>query len=515
VKRRHASPGKGNPTRGASGVIYPLSLCMIVRNEERFLGDSLTSVQGVVDEICIVDTGSTDGTVAIAESFGARIGNVEWRDDFAWARNQALAMATGAWIFVLDADEQLAPGSRELLRTLRGVRPDGRGRWIRCRNYNDAERETVSSTNAIIRIFPNDPALRYRGTLHEYVGRVGDDSALPSERTGIEILHRGYTHDLMRSRSKAARNLRVSRAAFESSPDDAVHVYNYAMSALLAGEHAVAREQLARVVTLSAGTPRGFRPMAMVKLAGLYVDDARAAEALSIADDCVELVRTFPDAHFVRGRALAALGRYNEARTAFEESIRCGMSTAFEHFVVDEEIAIWKATNEIGGTFALEKRFAEAREWIVKGLQARPGERMLMLNLARCAESAGDPEQARAGFLGVLEQFRDEEAAIEYVNFIFRHDSANGVLSAVETTLPFLGDDYRRAFLTSAAASLLREGRSGEAATLLMRVLAVGGAPGAGRAVVNALAEVYKQPELKGLLERAVAGTTVAGPSAG
>jgi tetratricopeptide (TPR) repeat protein len=512
VKRRHASSGKGNSARGASGVIYPLSLCMIVRNEERFLGDALTSVQGVVDEICIADTGSTDGTVAIAESFGARITHIEWRDDFAWARNQALEMANGAWIFVLDADERLAPGSRELLRALRSVPPDGRGRWIRCRNYNDAERETVSSTNAIIRIFPNDPALRYRGTLHEYVGRLGEATALPSERTGIEILHRGYTHELMSSRSKAARNLRVSRAAFESSPDDSVHVYNYAMSALLAGEYDVAREQLARVLTLSAGTPRGFRPMAMVKLAGLYVDDGRALEALPIADSCVELVPTFPDAHFARGRALVALGRYNEARSALEESIRCGLSTAFEHFVVDEEVAIWRAANEIAGTFVLEKRFAEAREWIAKGIQARPGERTLMLNLARCAESESDFAQARSAFRDVFEAFRDEEAAIEYVNFIFRHDAANGVLDVVETTLPFLGDDYRRAFLTSAAALLLREGRSAEADALLKRVLAIG-EPGAGAAVVNALANVYQQPELKALLDRIVAAMTVGEPS--
>lgn len=254
--------------------------------------------------------------------------------------------------------------------------------------------------------------------------------------------------------------------------------------------------------------------MAMVKLAGLYVDDGRVTEALGIADECIELVPTFPDAHFVRGRALAALGRYHEARSSLEESIRCGRSTAFEHFVVDEEIAIWKAANEIGGTFAREGRFAQAREWIAKGLQARPGERMLMLNVARCAESEGDVAQARSAFRGVFEAFRDEEAAIEYVNFIFRHDTANGVLDVVETALPFLGEDYRRAFLTSAAASLLREGRGAEADPLLKRVLAIG-EPGAGAAVVNALANVYQQPQLKTLLDRIVAAMPAGEPSTG
>src|SRR5580700_6419738 len=175
MKRRRAPSGKSNPARGASGALYPLSLCMIVRNEERFLGDALTSVQGVVDEICIVDTGSTDGTVAIAESFGARIRHVTWREDFAWARNQALEIATGAWILVLDADERLAPESRDQLRGVRGMKPAGAGLWIRCRNYTDAAAANVGSTNAIVRIFPNDPAIRYRGTLHEFVVRDGEE----------------------------------------------------------------------------------------------------------------------------------------------------------------------------------------------------------------------------------------------------------------------------------------------------------------------------------------------------
>src|SRR5471030_1006215 len=114
-----------------------ISLCMIAKNEARFLSDALRSVADVVDEICIVDTGSTDETLAIAEPFGAKIKQVEWRDDFAWARNEALAMATRAWILVLDADERLIETSRDELKAV-GASPAGlRGKWIMCRNLND------------------------------------------------------------------------------------------------------------------------------------------------------------------------------------------------------------------------------------------------------------------------------------------------------------------------------------------------------------------------------------------
>ena len=84
-----------------------LSLCMIVRDEEADLPTCLESVKGVVDEICIVDTGSNDRTVAIAEGYGARVEHFTWCDDFSAARNASLAMAQGDWILVLDADEIL------------------------------------------------------------------------------------------------------------------------------------------------------------------------------------------------------------------------------------------------------------------------------------------------------------------------------------------------------------------------------------------------------------------------
>ena len=86
-----------------------LSLSMIVRDEEARLGECLRSVQGFADEMVVVDTGSTDATVAIAEAAGARVEQIPWPGDFAPARNQALEFLNGDWVLVLDADEQLRP----------------------------------------------------------------------------------------------------------------------------------------------------------------------------------------------------------------------------------------------------------------------------------------------------------------------------------------------------------------------------------------------------------------------
>ncbi len=86
-----------------------LSLCMIVKNEEKHLARCLSSVKDVADEIVIVDTGSTDKTIEIAESFSAKIFHFDWVNDFSAARNFALSKCTGDWILYLDADEELNP----------------------------------------------------------------------------------------------------------------------------------------------------------------------------------------------------------------------------------------------------------------------------------------------------------------------------------------------------------------------------------------------------------------------
>ena len=84
-----------------------LSACVIVKNEERNLPTWLKSMQGIADELVVVDTGSDDRTVAIAEAAGARVYHFPWRNDFAAAKNYAMDHAHGKWLLILDADEYI------------------------------------------------------------------------------------------------------------------------------------------------------------------------------------------------------------------------------------------------------------------------------------------------------------------------------------------------------------------------------------------------------------------------
>ncbi len=102
-----------------------ISLCMIVKNEEKNLPRCLESVRGLVDEIVVLDTGSEDNTVSVAESFGAKVYHMPWPGSFSAARNESLKKAGGNWILYLDADEALDPNGCRGLHKKSGIGPGG------------------------------------------------------------------------------------------------------------------------------------------------------------------------------------------------------------------------------------------------------------------------------------------------------------------------------------------------------------------------------------------------------
>lgn len=168
-------------------VKHTISLCMIVRNEERNLPRCLESVHGLADELIIVDTGSTDRTPLIAASFGAEVIRFDFTVvDFAGARNCALAHASGRWILVLDADEMLEPASSTLIECLVAL-DENAGYFIERHNHSSDRGE--STKDYVVRLFPNRPNYRYRGRVHETV----DASILAGggrlHKTGIRIDH--------------------------------------------------------------------------------------------------------------------------------------------------------------------------------------------------------------------------------------------------------------------------------------------------------------------------------------
>jgi glycosyltransferase involved in cell wall biosynthesis len=231
----------------------PLSLCMIVKNEERSLAKCLESVRDLAPEIVITDTGSTDGTVEIARQYGAQVFFFSFDPvDFAAARNQTLARASGRWILMLDADEILEPASVPLIQALTGA-DENAGYYFARRNYSsDAEGFT---TDYAVRLFPNRAEYRYRGRVHETI-----DSAILAGggrllTTGIAIEHK-FVSDRETRRRKNQRYIEILKEEIEADPSDssrldflAAEFHQLEMFA----EAALVAEEIARVRPLDPG----------------------------------------------------------------------------------------------------------------------------------------------------------------------------------------------------------------------------------------------------------------------
>ncbi|WP_084445570.1 glycosyltransferase [Sphingomonas sp. TDK1] len=195
-----------------------LALVMIVKNEARCLARCLESVRGHVDRMIVLDTGSTDDTVAIAQRLGAEVHAFPWCDDFAAARNAALDHSDADWNLILDADEWLESGAAALGATTLPSLGGAPAAFLGCVHLVNAGRREEDPGQRILlpRLLPR--GVRYQGRVHEQ-----PDSGLPLHPLDIVVGHDGYVPDQLAA--KRGRNEALLHAALEANPEDGAMWY--------------------------------------------------------------------------------------------------------------------------------------------------------------------------------------------------------------------------------------------------------------------------------------------------
>ena len=238
-----------------------LSLCLIVRDEEKHLARCLESVKNIADQIVVVDTGSKDATREIAKNLGAEVQHFEWIGDFAAARNASLEHARGRWILVLDADEWLAEPHAEKIGEL------SLGEAIHA--YDLIQKSTAAAgeilRNRMVRLFPNRPGIRYEHKIHEDVMGGLRREGVSVLETDIEIEHSGYVDPgILAAKSQRNRAILEALVAEGCPPDQEPHMrFNLARS--LYDESRIA-EALAQFEWCVANSPNGSRLSRMCEL---------------------------------------------------------------------------------------------------------------------------------------------------------------------------------------------------------------------------------------------------------
>lgn len=400
-----------------------VSLCMIARNEQRFLRQCLTHARAAVDEIIVVDTGSTDDTVAIAESFGAKVLHSPWQDDFSAPRNVALRAATGDWILVLDADEFVQGDGCARIREL-VENPTTSGYHLHFINiYGQGKTLGVM----MVRLFRNLPGIAYEGVIHEQVTpslqRLGAERGLVLGCADVVVEHHGYTDEVMDQRGKNARNERLFEKQLAQHPDDVYAHYKYGdFLRRIPGRAADARRLLDRCLELvlagPPSLPRGL-PYAGEVAALCALEASRVGElerARQVVDTALRRFVPTPNLHYLAASLALAEGRAEDAILHYR---RC-LAYRGQVLVVpiQEGITSYVSLAGIAQAWMLRGDFERARRLLEQAIAIEPSWEVAHLALSRLWLQCGDNNKALRVLTDYLAARPDSPGACQQTTLI-------------------------------------------------------------------------------------------------
>src|SRR5581483_2852458 len=365
----------------ASGLT--LTLAMIVKDEEEMLPGCLAAVRDAVDEIIVVDTGSTDRTVEIAESFGARVIEFPWNGSFADARNVSLEHATGDWIVYLDADEHLVPEDGPLLRELLG-RTWREGFYLAETNYTGGEEAGSAVAHLALRVFRNRPEYRFEGRIHEQ--KTGSMPMYLGERfetTSIRVRHYGYLRSRVSAREKSRRNIELLQQEAQEAPSPFVD-FNLGSEYIALGQYDRARSHLDgawnEIRRESSWSGKGYAPM----LAARVVQARReAGDPIAAREAIAEALEVYPDhTELVLQNALCAqdLGELDEAVALAQSCLELGDAPA--RYAAAVGVGTYLARCLLAELFAVKGDEAAAADQYRRALEDHPDYVAPVLQLA-------------------------------------------------------------------------------------------------------------------------------------
>ncbi|MCF8567610.1 glycosyltransferase [Alicyclobacillus tolerans] len=307
-----------------------ISLCMIVKNEQAFLARMLQSVQGIVQEMIVVDTGSTDDTVKIAKQHGAIVLSVPWEDDFAKARNVGLDKASERWILFMDADEELDQGDIAELCAY-AAHEEYEGFFLQVHNHVRME-QGGTTVNPILRMFKNLPQYRFEGAIHEQISAsiLYHCPAAQFHVSNVKIHHYGYTREVILQKNKYIRNITLLQKELERDPTNSFHLYNIAIEYWRGGSVAKAYETFHQArVQLSPLT--NYTHLVLKYEACCLAALGRMREAVELCQEGVQFYRDYTDLYHHQASFLSSLGLFERAKIAAAQAIQIGPPKAHYH----------------------------------------------------------------------------------------------------------------------------------------------------------------------------------------
>lgn len=301
---------------------------MIAKDEEKNIERCIRSAHPLVQEIVVVDTGSTDNTVAVAERLGARVYTYPWDGSFANARNFAMAKAQSDWLLLLDADEALDESSHKNILAFIGTTALD-GAHFRIRNYTGSYSPDAYSLHSALRLLRNDKKYRFKGDIHEQIVCEGEEKISNRFTTLDAVVHHyGYLAEIVREKHKRQRNIPILEKQLEQNPADPFTLFNMGNEYLSMHAYQKAMPYYQKALENLTNRRLAFVPHLYFRIITCYEGLGEHAQALRAVQAGLAEYPGCTDYEFLRAGILHKCKRYTLAIDSLEACLKMGSPPA-------------------------------------------------------------------------------------------------------------------------------------------------------------------------------------------
>ncbi|EMA6341843.1 glycosyltransferase [Bacillus cytotoxicus] len=367
-----------------------ISACLIVKNEEDMLRKCLESLQGGVDEIVVVDTGSTDTTKEIAKEFTNKVYDFEWTNDFAEARNFAASKASGEWILAIDADECVDP--ENLAAAIEEIKSHDNKfdvYAVEINSFSDEYGESLS-TNHMERIYKNNGEFYFSGAIHEQIVKKGERRQELAFST-LKLYHYGYLLNVVKKKNKRKRNMDILKKELKSNSSDGFTYFNYGQELRSLGKTKEALESFIKAYQNKEDVYKEWVSRCLYFIVEMLVELKRYEEAIVIINDAEEILPTAPDFPFWKGEIYFKQKRFDDAKEVYMYII--SNNGVYINTIFNVGSKAFFPHVRLGEIYTQERQHQQALQHYVEALNENNSSVKIIVNIINLLSKYHTPEE--------------------------------------------------------------------------------------------------------------------------
>lgn len=343
---------------------------MIVKNEEENIKRCLDSVCDIVDEIIIVDTGSSDRTIEIAKNYNARIYNFEWNNNFSDARNLSLEKASCDWILIMDADDEFEREDKDKLLNLT-KNENVNAYFLQTLSYVGENKGLDIIMNLNVRLIRNKTRYRFYGAIHEQIkpNDIDENKKDAIKVEDVRFYHYGYLNKTVKDKDKRKRNMEIIQKELEKEPNNSFMQFNMGCEYYALGDFKKALEYYEECYK-NFNPNLGYTPKLLMRMATCYDQLGIYEKEFWMIETGLRLYPNFTDLEFLKANTYFNLQKYTLSIKSLNKCIEMGEPPSYLNCLVG--VGTYRPYFLLSSIYYINGDFDESYKCCIEILKIRP-----------------------------------------------------------------------------------------------------------------------------------------------